>query len=137
MIKSRSTFSFLLLVLLIAWTPAFAQQDPSRKNLESSPLNIKVKGGLVSLDVCEAEIRDVRKAHIELIVGENVSGKITTRIAGLPIQDALKILCENWSMVFEYDSETDSYRIARVGFATRWRQLRTVTITSSSIVHRH
>ena len=120
MLKSRSTFSFLLLVFLIAWTPAFAQQDPSRKNLESSPLNIEVKGGLVSLDVSEAEIRDVleeisRKAHIELIVGENVSGKITTRIAGLPIQDALNILCENWSMVFEYDSETDSYRIARVG----------------------
>ncbi len=87
---------------------------------KSGDLGIEVKDGLVSIDIKNAEISYVlqeiaQKSDIDLVIGDAVEGKITIKMIGATIEDALRRLCENRAIVFEFVPESNSYRIVSVG----------------------
>jgi len=84
---------------------------------------IQVKDGLISIDVKDAEIADVlheiaRKLNIHLMIGDGVTGKTSIKMKGATIEEALRQLCENRAIVFEFVPETQTYRIISVGAYT-------------------
>ena len=84
---------------------------------------IQVKEGLISIDVKDAEIADVlheiaRKLNIHLMIGDGVTGKTSIKMKGATIEEALRQLCENRAIVFEFVPETQTYRIISVGAYT-------------------
>ena len=94
--------------------------EEEERAAKSRDMGIEVKDGLVSMDIKNAEISDVlheiaQKSDIDLVIGDGVEGKITIKMTGATIEDALRRLCENRAIVFEFVPESNSYRIISVG----------------------
>ena len=81
---------------------------------------IKIKDGRITADIKDMELAEVlkeisRKAKINFTIGEGVKDKISIKFAGATIEEALRRLCENRAIVFEYQPEKQAYRIVSVG----------------------
>lgn len=79
---------------------------------------VSFENGLLSLTAREAEIGAVlravaEKAGIGLTVGEGVAGTISLAFEGIPVEEALRRLCENRAIVYEYDDKTKTCRVIR------------------------
>jgi len=114
-----------LLALFILSLPSlgFSEWFPTGNRAAEKPspeLEIVVQDGLISMDLKSADLALVlkeigKKAKIDLAVGERVQGKITLKTAGAAIEDVLKKVCENRTIVYEYLPEKNAYRILSVG----------------------
>ncbi|MCE5265042.1 MAG: S8 family serine peptidase [Deltaproteobacteria bacterium] len=126
-----SSVRFWLVVLCIsgvigaaclAALPAFAAEAAGPQGQ-----GILMSGDRISIDVRNADIRDVlreigRKAGVEVVPDEGVSGAVTLRLTDATIEEALEQLCRNRALVYEFRPETRAYRIIRawtVGSAGR------------------
>ena len=127
MISRSILFLFLLISCLLAPASAFSEDALGKDRVagaQSVKLELEVRDGRIFMDVRNAEIGHVleqiaRKAKIDISIGEGVGGRINTKMSGVTIEDALKKLCENRTIVFEYLPENKSYRIIKVGAYTR------------------
>ncbi|MCK4390069.1 MAG: S8 family serine peptidase [Desulfobacterales bacterium] len=106
--------------------------EEEERAAKSRDLGIEVKDGLVSMDIKNAEISDVlheiaQKSDIDLVIGDGVEGKITIKMTGATIEDALRRFCKNRAIVFEFVPESNSYRIISVGaYSTKQRKDKTM-----------
>ncbi len=112
--------AMLLLMLPVfgdaAPRPAGPAGHASTAGIAGTSLKIDLKDGLFFIDVRDAEIGDVLraaalKAGIGLTIGDGVRGRVTIALAGASLEEALRRLCENRAILYEYDPET---RIARI-----------------------
>ena len=81
---------------------------------------IKIKDGRITADINDMELAEVlneisRKAKINFTIGEGVKDRISIKFTGATIEEALRRLCENRAIVFEYQPEKQAYRIVSVG----------------------
>ena len=108
------TILSICIFLICVIPPAFAASEPGPVKDEGiglpyPELGIAVKDGLISMDVKDADITHVlkeiaRKTKIDLTVDKGVEGKVSVKVTGVTIEDALKKLCANRAIVFEYKS---------------------------------
>ena len=85
-----------------------------------SSLWIKIEDDRIIADIQNMELAEVlkeisRKAKINFTIGEGVRDKISIKFAGITIEEALRRLCENRAIVFEYQPEKLAYRILSAG----------------------
>lgn len=106
---------FMLLVMLpISGDAASAAAGPS------ASVEIEFKNGLLSLEVRDAEIREVLRAvavktGIGLTIGEGVGGRVSLTLEGVSLEEALRRLCASRAILYEYDPETRTGRIIGAG----------------------
>ena len=110
---------FLILFYLLLCAPA-AGSFAAGPDMAAPDLGIRVHEGRVSMDVRDADMGQVlkelaRKAGIHLSLDPGMRGKITMKMTGVPVESALKALCKNRAVVFEYRPETRTYKVVQVG----------------------
>ena len=112
---------FTLFVCIVI-SPSLVYSSEKTKGSESSAAFslIKIKNGRITADIKDMKISEVlkeisRKAKIEFTIDEGIEEKINIKFACATIEEALKILCENRAIVFEYQPEKQAYRIVSVG----------------------
>ena len=108
--------------MCIVISPSLVYSSEKTKGSESSAAFslIKIKNGRITADIKDMKISEVlkeisRKAKIEFTIDEGIEEKINIKFACATIEEALKILCENRAIVFEYQPEKQAYRIVSVG----------------------
>ena len=108
----------ILLILCLA-THAFPEGPTAHAMSAKNPdQRIQVKDGLISLDIRDADLVDVLKeiagkTGTSLSVGEGIQGKVTVKMTGVSLEEALTRLCENRAFVFEYLPHEKAYKITR------------------------
>jgi subtilisin family serine protease len=95
--------------------PSFAAEEASPRVQEQG---IRVHADRISIDVRNAPIREVlreiaKKAGLDIVPGEGVSGEVSIQLTDATIEEALEQLCRNRALVYEYLPETGGYRIVR------------------------
>jgi subtilisin family serine protease len=114
--------TILITVFLTTWifvASAWAQVSPPAnhsKEPQTSGLNISVKDGLVSMDIRDAEIREVleklaRKSEVSLMIGPGLNGKVSIRLSHVTFEGALRKLSQNSALIYEHDPINKVYRI--------------------------
>lgn len=81
---------------------------------------VSVRDGRVTIDVTDVTITQLLKkiaelSKINLIFDPDIEGAVSTKMTGVTVEEALKELCRNRAMVFQYMPETNAYRILSVG----------------------
>lgn len=109
---------FCVFALFLADTPVFAAHK-LKKSIPDTKQRIYVKGNRISLDIKDVDISEVlreiaEKTKIDLRIGERITGKIRIKLTDVTIEDALKILCRNRALVFEYLPDQKIYRVVRL-----------------------
>ena len=103
----RTLLSLLLILSVSATTVVASEHAPGRAeglSIQHSDLGIQVKDGLVTMDVEGVEIAHVLKAlsvqaNIPISIHEGVRGKITVRMTDVPVEEAIRRLCEGTALV--------------------------------------
>jgi subtilisin family serine protease len=98
--------------------PALAAEAGNGDSPRFSEQAIRVQGNLISIDVRNTPIGDVlnqiaRKAGMDIVPGQGVSGEITLQLTGVTIEEALAHLCRSRALVYEYLPDLNAYRIVR------------------------
>lgn len=97
--------------------------EHSEMSLLTEELHIQVRGERISLDVRDIEISNVlrvlaQKAAVNIALGAGVSGKITMKLTDVPIEEALKYLCQSSALVYEYLPDSKTYRVIQAVVVT-------------------
>ena len=84
--------------------------------LPTAETGIRFQNDLISLDVRDADLRDVlreiaQKAKIEIALGDGLRGRINISLTDVTIEEALKQLCQSNALVYEYLPDRKAYRI--------------------------
>lgn len=87
------------------------------------------------IEYVDADLRDVvralaRQAGMNVIVGEDVSGKVTTRLVDVPIEQALKIILESKGYVLTYGDGVYQVR-SKASIANEPTETRIVTLKNA------
>jgi type IV pilus assembly protein PilQ len=88
------------------------------------------------IEYVDADLRDVvralaRQAGMNVIVGEDVTGKVTTRLVDVPIEQALKIILESKGYVLTYGDGVYQVR-SKASIANEPTETRIVTLKNTS-----
>ncbi len=120
----RLVLSLLTLILLVV-SSSLAAANPAGVNSKTAGmtccgLGIEVKDSLVSMDVKKVDITMVlreisQKAMININVSEGIKNKISIKMADVPLEHALKRICDNRILVYEFLPQTKTYRIINAG----------------------
>ncbi len=83
-------------------------------------MKVTFSAGLLSLDVREAEIGEVLrniadKTGVSLAVGEGVAGRISLRLEGVTLEEALRRLAASRAILYEYEPAKKALRIIGAG----------------------
>ena len=114
---------WLAIVCLFSTTSQAIASPDLKQLLPVKEQSIRVHNNLLSLDIANADIRDVLqeiagKAKIGLALGEGVAGKISIKLTEVTFEEALKQLCQSSALVYEYLPDKKTYRIIHAaGFA--------------------
>jgi len=113
------------IIIAISCAPSAAVSQPPAPGKETgqaavNDLGITVRDGRIFMDVRDVEITRIlkemaQKAGIDMSIGDGVEGRVTLKMGGVPLEDAIRRLCENRALVFEYLPQKKTYRIIRVG----------------------
>jgi subtilisin family serine protease len=81
---------------------------------------VSVRDGRVTLDVTDVTITQLLKKIAELstitiTLDPGIEGVVSIKMTGVTVEEALKELCRNRAIVYEYVPETNAYRILSVG----------------------
>jgi len=87
------------------------------------------------IEYVDADLRDVvralaRQAGMNVIVGEDVTGKVTTRLVDVPIEQALKIILESKGYVLTYGDGVYQVR-SKASIANEPTETRIVTLKNT------
>lgn len=126
----------LLIIMAVFWlffpTQIFSSQSASQTDIEktdsiSRALNncnkkliVRAKNDRLSIEACQIDIKSLldeisKQTKIQFQIDPNVQEITTINITDLPIEDGLKKIVENWSMIFEKDPKTRKITLAKVG----------------------
>ena len=88
------------------------------------------------IEYVDADLRDVvralaRQAAMNVIVGEDVTGKVTTRLVDVPIEQALKIILESKGYVLTYGDGVYQVR-SKASIANEPTETRIVTLKNTT-----
>ena len=86
-------------------------------------LDARISNGLVSIAAKDAEVGEIlrevgRQAQIDIMIDGQVSGKISLDLKNVTVETALKQICANRALVYEYLPADKSFRIIKVGAYT-------------------
>jgi len=81
-------------------------------------LVVESDDGRVSIDARDVEIAELlravaQKTKTNISIGAGVSGKITVKLSAATSAEALKAICQNSAVVYEYLPDTNSWRVLR------------------------
>jgi hypothetical protein len=96
------------------------QIHPGDTNKLQGYCEVKLVDNKLYVSAENAPIRDLLKniadkTNIQFNIGKDIQGNITTTVEGLPIEAAIKRLCHNLSVVYDYDPITKTYSIKSIG----------------------
>ena len=119
-IRGQKVFLCLLAVLTLFIASEALPQALPTESIGTGVLRIEVRNGLVSMDVRDADITRVltaiaEQAHVELSLGDGVTGMVSARMDGVAIEDALRRLCANRALLFSCVPETNIFNIVGIG----------------------
>jgi len=108
---------FLTIILagaLFAFSPICAYASEALH----PPFIMESAGGRVSIDAREIEISKLLLALSEMtktdiVIDNGVSGKITIKLSAATIEEALRAICQNSAVEYEYNSDAHSWRVLR------------------------
>src|SRR3989344_4809721 len=88
------------------------------------------------IEYVDADLRDVvralsRQAGMNVIVGEDVTGKVTTRLVDVPIEQALKIILESKGYVLTHSDGVYQVR-SKASIANEPTETRIVTLKNTT-----
>jgi len=116
-ISIRILCSFCAACIFFFPSQAGAAEDMKGVLLPGSK-GILVRDNRISLNVRDADIAAVlkeiaQKAKIDVTLGAGVTGKIRMKLTDATIEDALKALCKNRALIYEYLPDKKAFRIIR------------------------
>lgn len=107
-------FAFLITAGQVFGQPRFlaVSEDNGQKN----EFSVYMENDLISINAIDIDIAQILKAigesgKIDIFIGDEISGKITIKISAAKIEDALKIICQNNALVYEYSPDKKAYKV--------------------------
>ena len=115
---AKLVLSITFLVALSAVSPA-AEQSKKTETRPTGLFQVNVSDGHLSLNADEAPLAQIfreiaRQARITIDSNIGPEEKVTTRLDRVPLEDGIRQLAKNVSVVYAQDANTDTRRIARV-----------------------
>ncbi len=112
----------LSIALVAAACPVHAGPSEKRPHVNAEAdtgpvdMDVRVKDGLVFMDVRDADIRLVleeirRQAGFELFLDGDFHGALTVGMTGVPLDQALRKICDNQALVFEYMPDDKAFKV--------------------------
>ncbi|MBV9463871.1 MAG: hypothetical protein JO317_06545 [Verrucomicrobiae bacterium] len=129
------TAALLLGAHPLAWAQAQAQASADSGGTNSVAA-AKAPARRNVIEYVDADLRDVvramsRQAGMNVLVGEDVSGRVTTRLVDIPIEQALKIILESKGYVMSYDNGVYQVR-SKASLANEPTETRIITLKNTS-----
>jgi len=111
-------------ILVVSLSPyllwSFEAEGKTLKKPSDGSIQVRVNQGRISAELKNADLAEVlqeiaRKTKIQLVLGDGINGRITTKLTNVTVEQALRRLCDNQAVVFKYIPKTKEYRIERIG----------------------
>ncbi len=122
---SHRRFTSCLLAAVLAfsllWIPGLAH--PGEERIFPGPdedhqvaLDIRIREGLVYMDVRDADLRQILEdlcmmAGVELTLGSGLRGTVTAEFTGIPLEEALERICGNRALVFDFLPDEKAFKV--------------------------